>query len=49
MALRILTSLVYIVFLFREKMLKHTAEINRIQALREANHRSIQWAVQGKP
>jgi len=31
---------------YREKMLKHTAEINRIQALREANHRSIQWAVQ---
>ena len=27
-------------------MLKHTAEINRIQALREANHRSIQEAMQ---
>ena len=26
--------------------MKHTAEINRIQALREANHRSIQEAVQ---
>jgi len=31
---------------YREKMLKHTAEINRIQALREANHRSIQEAMQ---
>lgn len=31
---------------YREKMLKHTAEINRIQALRDANHRSIQLAVQ---
>ena len=30
----------------REKILKHTAEINRIQALREGNHRSIQEAVQ---
>ena len=27
-------------------MMKHNAEINRIQALREANHRSIQLAVQ---